>query len=123
MSKDVIKHKKAKLSTCWKLFLCVAVAVYSLSAVFTKLASLCSFLSIPFFIYLCGVIIVLGSYAVLWQIALKKIPLNLAYPFRSLSVIYGLAIAFFLFHENVTWQNLLGGLIVLFGLLIINTGK
>ena len=65
----------------------------------------------------------LGTYAILWQMALKKVPLNKAYLFRSLGVVYGLAIAYFIFCESITWGNLLGGGIVLGGLLILMTDK
>ena len=105
------------------LFLCFAVAVYSASGFFSKMASRYYFLSLPYLICLGGVILVLGTYAILWQMALKKVPLNKAYLFRSLGVVYGLAIACFAFHESITWGNLLGGGIVLGGLLVLMTEK
>jgi len=105
------------------LLLLVAIAVYSASNYFTKQASNHVFMSLVYMLCLIGVVGVLGCYAVLWQIALKRIPLSQAYPFRSLSIVFGLAIAYFAFHEVVTWQNLIGCLIVLLGLLIITTGK
>ena len=105
------------------LFLCFAVAVYSASGLFSKMASRHDFLSFPFFLCLGGVVLVLGTYAILWQIALKKVQLNKAYLFRSLSVVYGLAMAYFIFHELITWGNILGGGIVLGGLLILMTEK
>ena len=114
---------KSSLSFKSIFFISFAVAVYSLSGLFSKLASSCDFLSYSYFLCLLGVIGVLGSYAILWQIALKRISLSQAYPFRSLSIVFGLAIAYFAFHEVVTWQYLIGCLIVLFGLLIITTGK
>lgn len=101
------------------LFLCFAVAVYSVSGLFSKMASRYDFLSLPYLICLGGVILVLGTYAILWQMALKKVPLNKAYLFRSLSIVYGLAMAYFIFHETITWGNMLGGGIVLGGLLIL----
>lgn len=105
------------------LFLSFSIAVYAVSGFFTKLASGFTFLSTAYFLCLGGAVTVLAIYAVLWQIALKRVPLNLAYPFRSLGVVYGLAIAYFAFHEDVTWQNIIGAIIVLSGLLIITTGK
>ncbi len=51
--------------------------------------------------------------------ALKKVPLNKAYLFRSLGIVYGMAIAFFVFQETITWGNLLGGGIVIVGLLVL----
>lgn len=102
-------------------FLCFAVAVYSASGLFSKMASRYDFLSLPYLLCLGGVVLVLGTYAILWQIALKKVPLNKAYLFRSLGVVYGLAIACLVFHESITWGNLLGGGIVLGGLLVLMT--
>ena len=104
-------------------FMCFAVAVYSASGVFSKIASKHDFLSFPYLLCLGGVLGVLGSYAILWQMVLKKVPLNKAYIFRSLGVVYGLAIAYFAFHESITWGNLLGGGIVLGGLLVLMTEK
>ena len=101
------------------LFLSFAVAVYSASGLFTKMASRHDFLSFPYLLCLGGVVLVLGIYAILWQMALKRVPLNKAYLFRSLGVVYGLAIAYFAFHEPITWVNLFGGGIVLGGLLFL----
>ena len=105
------------------LFLTFAVAIYSSAGFFSKLASGYDFLSLPYICCLVGVIIVLGVYAVLWQIALKRVPLNQAYLFRSLGVVFGLAIAFLAFYESISWQNLLGAAIVLCGLLILLSEK
>ena len=105
------------------LFLSFSIAVYAVSGYFSKLASGFAFLSTAYLLCIGGALTVLATYAVLWQIALKRVPLSQAYPFRSLGVVYGLAIAYFAFHENVTWQNLIGAIIVLSGLLIITTGK
>ena len=105
------------------LFLCFAVAVYSASGLFTKMASRYDFLSFPYLLCLGGLVFVLGIYAVLWQIALKRVPLSQAYLFRSLGVGYGLAIASFVFHESISWHNLFGAAIVLSGLLLILSEK
>ena len=105
------------------LLLLFAVAVYSLSGFFTKQASEYSFLSVHYIICLGGAIFVLGLYAILWQFALKRIPLNKAYPYRSLSIVYGMTIAWFFFQEEITSQNILGGVVVLLGLLILTINK
>ena len=105
------------------LFLAFAVAIYSSAGFFSKLASGYDFLSLPYISCLGGVVIVLGIYAVLWQMALKHVPLNQAYLFRSLGVVFGLAIAYMAFHESISWQNLLGAAIVLCGLLILLSEK
>ena len=112
-----------KLTIGNALFMAFAVAIYSSSGFFTKLASQYEFLSTTYILCLCGVVVVLGTYAILWQIALKRVNLNQAYLFRSLGLIYGLCIAYFAFHEFISWQNLLGALIVLTGLLILLSEK
>ena len=105
MVNNVKDNKQTRsLSVKSAIFLCVVVAVYSMSGFFTKLASSYDFLTFPYIACLLGVVVVLGLYAVLWQTALKRIPLSQAYPFRSLSVVFGLGIAYFAFHENVTWK-------------------
>jgi len=105
------------------VLLCVAVAIYSLSGLFSKFASDYEFMSFPYICSLCGVVLILGIYAILWQIILKKIPLSQAYPFRSLGIVFGLAIAYFVFHETITMYNLLGSVLVVVGLLLITTSK
>lgn len=117
-----MKHS-CSLSIGNVLFLCMAVAVYSMSSVFTKLAAGYAFLSFHYFICLIGVVVVLGVYAIMWQMALKRVPLSLAYPFRSLGVVYGLAIAGIVFQETVTVQNIVGVCMVLSGLFLMNTGR
>lgn len=110
---------KSPISLGMMLFLCLVVAIYSMAGFFTKLASSYEVLSIPYFCCLIGALFVLFLYAVLWQFALKRVSLNRAYLFRSLGLVYGLVIACFVFHEDITIQNLLGGAIVLCGLLLL----
>lgn len=105
------------------LFLCFTIAIYSTSIIFSKLASGCEFLSMSYLACLGGVIFVLGIYAVLWQIALKRVPLNRAYLFRSLGLVYGLCIAHFFFNEKITVQNIAGCCLVLTGMLLLLSKK
>lgn len=120
---EMTDRKKEGLSIANALFLSLSIAVYSSADFFSKLASGYDFLSLPYICCLGGVIIVLGIYAVLWQMALKRVPLNQAYLFRSLGVVFGLAIAYLAFHESISWQNLLGAAIVLCGLLVLLSEK
>lgn len=101
------------------LFPAASVAVYSLSGFFTKLAAGCEPLSVVYWGCLAGVVAVLGTYAVLWQLLLKRMPLSRAYMFRSLGVVYGLLIASLVFGEAVTWRNMAGCAIVLCGLWLL----
>lgn len=115
----IVESRQQRISTGNALFLCIVVAVYSMSGLFTKQASYYDFLSLPYLCCLIGVVLVFAIYAVLWQVALKRVPLSQAYLFRSLGVVYGLALAAFVFNESITWTNMIGGLIVLVGLVIL----
>ena len=119
----MVTNQSGRLSIGNALSLSMAVAVYSMSGIFTKLASCYEFVSLPYIACLLGVVFVLGIYAVLWQIILKRVSLSQAYPFRSLGIIYSLGIACFAFHEDVTVQNVLGACIVLCGLSIMSIRK
>lgn len=74
-----------------------------------------------YFLFLGLVIMVLGVYAILWQIALKKTLLSKAYLFKSLSIVLGLLYASVIFHENVTINNIIGATTILSGLFVLNT--
>lgn len=115
----LMSEKQTVLSLKNILFLCFTIAVYSLSDLFSKFASGCNFLSGLYIVYLSCAVLVLVLYALLWQMVLKRIPLNKAYMFRSLGVVYGLGIAFLVFHEIITWWNILGSVLVLSGLLVL----
>ena len=115
MSQSLSFHKS--------IFLCFAVAIYSTSGIFSKLASGYEFLSYLYMLCLGVVITMLGVYAVLWQMALKRVPLNQAYLFRSLGLVYGLCIAHFIFNEKITVQNIGGCCLVLTGMLLLLSKK
>lgn len=116
-------NQNPHLTVGWTFFLCFVIAVYSASGIFTKFASRYEFLSAHYIGCLFGAIFILGIYAVLWQVVLKKIPLNQAYLFRSLGLVYSLAIACFIFNEMISLQNIVGCGLVLGGLVILSSGK
>lgn len=64
-----------------------------------------------------------GSYfgsAILYIIALRKIPLSVAYPTIALTYPLTIVLAFFLFGEQITTVKILGALTILFGVYLIN---
>ncbi len=109
-----------KIASSSFLILIVAVLIYSTSGVFSKLAAQEDFLSLKYIIFLGLVIMVLGIYAILWQIALKITPLSKAYLYKSLSIIMGLLFAYFFFNEKITINNILGATAIISGLFILN---
>jgi|LSQX01.2.fsa_nt_gb drug/metabolite transporter (DMT)-like permease len=56
--------------------------------------------------------------ALSWQLVLKKYKLSTAYMFNSLYYPLILLISFFIFKEDISWGNILGTAIIIFGLMI-----
>lgn len=99
----------------------IAFLVYSSVGIFMKLSSMEDFLSTPFILY-CGLAVcVIAIYAVLWQVILKQFPLAIAFMSKSITIVFTLLIAHFVFAETITTNNIIGSLIIIFG--IISLGR
>lgn len=109
----------SKISYGIYFLLLLAFAIYSSTSVFIKLAALHPIMSLPFFIFYSFAILALGIYAVLWQIILKKMPLSVAFMSKSITIIFGLSVAYFLFSEIVTINNLIGSLFIITGIILL----
>ena len=70
---------KRKSRSTVLLALHILLAVYSLSGVLSKLASGFSFSDIGFYLCYCGILALLGIYAIGWQQIIKRLPLTTAY--------------------------------------------
>ena len=91
------------------------LVVFSLSGIMSKLASQHPFLSWQFIAFYGLMIVCLGVYAIGWQQVIKRLPLTTAYANRAVTVVWGIVWGVLVFHEQVTWQKLLGAAIVLVG--------
>ena len=100
-----------------------AFLVYSSTGVFSKLASAEEFLSLGYLLRFGLVVLALGVYAVLWQIILKRFPLSRAYLYKSITVIFSLTFAFFIFGERITVQNILGAVLIISGIVVNSIGR
>ena len=60
----------------------------------------------------------LGIYAILWQVILKKIPLNKAFLFKSMIVLFTLLIAYIFFKEVIVLKNIVGAALIITGIII-----
>ena len=102
------------------LFVQGAVIVYSFCGVFQKLAAGYPTLSIRFILaYGCSVG-VLGVYAILWQIILKRVPLSTAYSNRAIAMIWSVVWGVLLYKETITWKQVLGAVIICIGVYLVN---
>ena len=62
----------------------------------------------------------MGIYAVLWQQVLKYIELSVAYMFKGTALIFTMLLAYWLFGEPITTNNIIGAAIIIFGIILYN---
>lgn len=90
--------------------------LYACTGVFCKMASL----QVPgtFAYWLCvgGALGILGTYAMLWQQIIAKVPISSAYMFRGTALIFALLLAAFLWEEPITSNNLAGAALLVVGI-------
>ena len=96
-----------------------AFFIYSLASIFSKLAARQVFLSLPYLLCLCAIIMVMGIYAVLWQQVLKVIPVSVAMANKPVVLVFSLLWAVILFKEHISQKMLFGVMLILCGVCII----
>lgn len=105
------------------IFLHLIIILYALSSVCSKFASKCEFFSFKWIMLYGLLIFFLGVYALLWQQVLKRLPLNLAYANKAVTVAWGMLFGVLIFKETVEWNNILGAGIVLCGVILMVTSQ
>lgn len=93
-----------------------ALLFYSGSSLCIKFASGYPTLSIPFVLYYGTAIFILIVYAVLWQAVLKRVDLSRAYAMKPLTMVVSMIWGAVLFQEQITWNMVLGAIVILFGI-------
>lgn len=92
--------------------------LYACVSIFTKLASQHEFMSWGYVWAFIGAVMVMGVYAVLWQQVLKRIELSMAYMFKGTSIVFVMLLAYVLFGEQITWNNIVGAIIIVGGIVL-----
>lgn len=108
-----MSNRKSKTTVL--LALHILLTVYSLSGVLSKLASGFSFSDIGFYLCYCGIIALLGVYAIGWQQIIKRLPLTTAYANKAVTVVWGIIWGILLFSEEINLFKALGAVVVLAG--------
>lgn len=90
--------------------------LYGCVTIFTRYASQHEFLSMPYCLGLCGAIGVMGAYAVGWQQVLKRIELSTAYMFKGTSLVFVMLLAWAIFGEQITLNNIIGACVIILGI-------
>ena len=112
---------KIKENGMWKNYclLYFAIAIYSCCSICNKLSSGYPILSFQFIFFYGMSIAILGIYAVLWQIVLKKFDLSVAYANKPLTTLLSMIWGVVLFHEPVSWNMVLGAVVILIGIRVV----
>lgn len=92
--------------------------LYACVSLFTKYASQQEFMSWNYMVGLIAAVGVMGLYAVLWQQILKRIELSMAYMFKGTSLIFVMLLAYVFFDEQITWNNIVGAIIIISGIVL-----
>ena len=93
------------------------ILLFSLTSVFSKLASV--YHSPLLYVFLFLMIANCGIYAIAWQQVIKKFSLSTAYANKSVYLLWSQVWAVIIFHENLSLQNIIGILIVLIGVWMV----
>lgn len=92
--------------------------LYACVSLFTKYASQHVFMSWNYLLGLIGAVGIMGLYAILWQQVLKRIELSMAYMFKGTSIVFIMLLAYALFGEQITWNNIIGTTIIIIGIVL-----
>lgn len=99
------------------LFLHIALLVYSLTSILSKFAA--DKKGIVFIMMYGGVLVCLALYAILWQVVLKKFSLTIAFANKAIVVVWGIVWGWLFFEEAVTWNKIIGAIIIIVGIMMV----
>lgn len=93
----------------------------SLSGVCSKMAAryMDEIFSIPFLIWFSLVFVTMFIYAVIWQQILRRMPLTTAYANKPVTLIWGILWGNLVFDETVSWNMILGAVIIFAGIYLV----
>ena len=114
------KGIREKASWIKILLLQLVVGIYSVNTVIAKLVSGQKVFSPAFIGLLFLEVCVLGVYALLWQQLIKHFELSVAYANKAMGLIWSLIWSIVLFREGVKWNQLLGIVLLMIGIICMN---
>ncbi len=98
------------------------VVIYTLSGIMSKFASAGETIQ-QTVIFLGLNLFFLGVYALFWQQLIKRFPLSVAYANRAMALLWSAVWARIIFGEKIGLRQLAGIVLVIMGILVINTEK
>lgn len=112
--------KNLKPSFSSFIFMYISFFIYSLSGIAMKIAGSYELFSFKYLLFLAVSVFILGIYAVLWQIVLKKVDLSVAMANRSVILVLAFLWSVLLFEEQLTLKTTIGIVFVFTGIFVLN---
>lgn len=112
---------KKKVSIKDLLMLQIVFLIYSISSLVAKFASGNDVMSFKFIMFYGLELVILGIYAILWQQVIKKFELSVAYANKAICLLWALVWSIVIFHDNLKWNQVVGIVIVMAGIVILNS--
>lgn len=94
--------------------------IYSINSIVAKYASAEEF-GLKFILLYGLEVMILGIYAILWQQVIKKFELSVAYANKAVTLIWAMLWGAVLFKEQITMNKVAGILLVIVGIVILNS--
>ncbi len=105
------------------LLLHATLLIYSMASICAKLSS--NQLNLEnntgALLFLALEFLALAAYSLLWQLVLRRMPLNVAYSSKALSTLWTWLLCFILLHESITPGKAVGIVLVLAGVYLVVT--
>ena len=107
----------------WKLIvlLQLAILLFSCCTLLMKLAAQHPMLSLPWCLLYGSGVLILGSYAIIWQQFLRRMPLVTVYANRATAIFWSMIFGAFLFHEQIRWNMIAGVAVIFIGIYLVVT--
>ncbi|MCQ2081079.1 MAG: transporter [Lachnospiraceae bacterium] len=112
---------KKKVSIKDLLMLQIVFLIYSVSSLVAKFASGNDVMSFKFIMFYGLELVILGIYAILWQQVIKKFELSVAYANKAICLLWALVWSIVIFHDDLKWNQVVGIVIVMAGIVILNS--
>lgn len=102
------------------ILLQLIVIIYTANGLIAKFSTGQKIMSVGFIAFYAAEVAVMGIYAILWQQMIKRFELSVAYANRAMALLWSALWAVLIFHEKLTWKNLLGIAFVILGTFLVN---
>ena len=112
------KKRGLEVAPFWFLALHLSLVINSIQGVFSKLAGKEKFMSLRWIMFFGFMFLTMLVFALAWQQVLKHMSLTFAFTNKPITIIWGLVWGVLIFQEKVTWNMVLGSVIILVGIMV-----